>query len=100
MMKLRTLDSSSPQFEAQFRQLVAPATAFDPDIERQTVAIVDDVRRRGDAALLEYTKRFDRVSARSMAQLEIPASDLRNAFEALAPEPAQALQAAAGRIRS
>jgi histidinol dehydrogenase len=99
-MKIRTLDSSSPQFEAQFRQLVAPATAFDPEIERQTVAIVDDVRRRGDAALLEYTKRFDRVSARSMAQLEIPASDLRNAFEALAPEPAQALQAAAGRIRS
>jgi len=100
MMKIRTLDTSSPQFEAQFRDLTAPATAFDPDIERQAVAIVEDVRRRGDAALLEYTKRFDRVSARSVAQLEIPASDLRNAFEALAPEPAQALQAAAGRIRS
>jgi histidinol dehydrogenase len=100
MTKIRTLDSSSPQFETQFRELVAPATAFDPEIERQTADIVENVRRRGDAALLEYTKRFDRVSAQSVAELEIPASDLRSAFDALPPEAAAALQAAAGRIRS
>ncbi|HEX4598334.1 MAG TPA: histidinol dehydrogenase [Burkholderiaceae bacterium] len=99
-MKIRTLDTSSPQFEAQFGQLVAPATVFDPEVERQTTAIVEDVRRRGDAALLEYTKRFDRVSAQSVAQLEIPASDLRAAFDALAPDAAEALRAAAGRIRA
>jgi histidinol dehydrogenase len=99
-MKIRTLDTSSTQFEAQFGELVAPATAFDPEIERQTTAIVEDVRRRGDAALLEYTERFDSVSAQSVAQLEIPASDLRAAFDALAPEAAEALQAAAARIRA
>jgi histidinol dehydrogenase len=99
-MKIRTLDTRSPQFEAQFRQLVAPATAFDSEIERQTEAIVNDVRQRGDAALLEYTNRFDRVSVRSVAELEIPVSDLGAAFDGLAPEAAAALQAAAGRIRA
>ena len=51
-MKIRTLDTSSPQFDAQFRELTAPATAFDRDIDRQAEAIIEDVRRRGDAALL------------------------------------------------
>jgi len=99
-MKIRTLDTRSAQFEGEFRQLVAPATAFDPEVERDAAAIVDDVRRRGDAALLEYTRRFDRVSARSVAELEIRASELQAAFDALAPEAAAALGAAADRIRS
>jgi histidinol dehydrogenase len=100
MMKVRTLDTRSPQFEAQFRELAAPATVFDRDVDRQAEAIIEDVRRRGDAALLEYTKRFDRVSAQSVAELEIPGPDLRAAFEALTPQARGALQAAAERIRS
>jgi histidinol dehydrogenase len=99
-MMLRTLDARSPQFEAQFRELTAPATAFDRDIERQAEAIIDDVRQRGDAALLEYTKRFDRVSAQSVADLEIPAAEMRAAFDAVAPEARAALQVAADRIGS
>ncbi len=99
-MKIRTLDTSSPQFDAQFRELTAPATAFDRDIDRQAEAIIEDVRQRGDAALLEYTKRFDRVSAQSVARLEIPAAETQAAFDALAPEARGALQAAADRIRS
>ena len=99
-MKIRQLDTRSPQFEAQFRELTAPATAFDRDIDRQAEAIIEDVRRRGDAALLEYTRRFDRVSAQSVTELEIPGSELRAAFDAVAPEPRGALQAAADRIRS
>src|SRR6267143_1508215 len=99
-MKVRTLDTSSPQFDAQFRELTAPATAFDRDIDRQAEAIIEDVRQRGDAALLEYTKRFDRVSAQSVARLEIPAAETQAAFDALAPEARGALQAAADRIRS
>src|SRR5689334_22014109 len=100
MMKVRTLDTRSPQFEAQFSELTAPATAFNRDIDRQAEAIIEDVRRRGDAALLEYTMRFDRVSAQSVAELEIPGSDLRAAFDGLATQARGALQAAADRIRS
>jgi len=99
-VKIRTLDTRSPQFEAQFRELTAPATAFDRDIERQAEAIVEDVRQRGDAALLEYTRRFDRVSAQSVADLEIGASETRAALDALEPGARSALQAAADRIRS
>jgi histidinol dehydrogenase len=99
-MKIRRLDTRSPQFEAQFRELTAPATAFDREIDRQAEAIIEDVRLRGDAALLEYTQRFDRVSAQSVTELEIPGSELRAAFDAVAPEPRGALQAAADRIRS
>jgi histidinol dehydrogenase len=99
-MKIRQLDTRSPQFEAQFRELTAPATAFDREIDRQAEAIIEDVRLRGDAALLEYTQRFDRVSAQSVTELEIPGSELRAAFDAVAPEPRGALQAAADRIRS
>jgi histidinol dehydrogenase len=100
MMKVRTLDTRSPQFEAQFRELTAPATAFDRDIDQQVEAIIEDVRLRGDAALLEYTTRFDRVAAQSVAELEIPGPDLRAAFEAVTPQARGALQAAADRIRS
>ncbi len=99
-MKIRTLDSRAPQFEAEFRDLTRPATVFDRDIERQTDAIIQDVRQRGDAALLEYTKRFDRVSAASVTELEIAASEMQAALESLDPEARAALQAAADRIRS
>ena len=99
-MKIRTLDSRAPDFQAAFRELTAPATAFDRDIERQAEAIIDDVRQRGDAALLEYTRRFDRVSAASVSELEIAASEMQAALQALDPQARAALQAAADRIRS
>jgi histidinol dehydrogenase len=97
---MRTLDTGEPQFEARFAELMAPATAFDRDIERQVEAIIEDVRQRGDAALLQYTARFDRVSAPSVAQLQIDAGQMRSALDALAPPARAALQAAADRIRS
>jgi histidinol dehydrogenase len=99
-MRIRTLDTGSPQFEAQFRELTAAATLFDRDIDRQAEAIIEDVRQRGDAALLEYTKRFDRVAADSVADLEISGSEARAAFDALAPDQRAALQSAADRIGS
>lgn len=99
-MRIRTLDTGAPEFEAQFRELTAAATLFDRDIERQAEAIIEDVRLRGDAALLEYTRRFDRVGADSVADLEIAGSETRAAFDALAPDERAALQSAAERIRS
>jgi histidinol dehydrogenase len=57
------------------------------------------VRARGDTALLEYTNRFDRLDAKSVAELEISADAMRAAFESLATEDRVALEAAAQRIR-
>jgi histidinol dehydrogenase len=99
-MKPRILDTAAPGFEAEFGALVALDSALDPAIEARAEAIVADVRRRGDAALLEYTNRFDRMQAPSVAALEIGAVEMRAAFEALGAAQRQALAAAAERVRA
>ena len=71
-MKVRTLDSRQPTFDAEFAELVAVDTAVDREIERVAAGIVDDVKTRGDAALLEYTNRFDRMRVRAVAGTRDP----------------------------
>jgi histidinol dehydrogenase len=72
-MKVRVLSTRDAGFDAAFAQLVAIDTAADRRIDAAAAAIVDDVRGRGDAALLEYTNRFDRMAAPSVAALETAA---------------------------
>jgi histidinol dehydrogenase len=98
-VNVRVLKTTDAGFEAEFARLVAVDTAADREIERRAEAIVDDVRARGDTALLEYTNRFDRLDAKSVAELEISADAMRAAFESLATEDRVALEAAAQRIR-
>jgi histidinol dehydrogenase len=99
-MKVRVLSTRDAGFDAAFAQLVSVDTAADRRIDAAAAAIVDDVRRRGDVALLEYSNRFDRTNAPSVAALEIPADDMRAALEALPVEDRAALEAAARRIQS
>jgi len=99
-MKLAVLSTRDAGFDAAFARLVSVDTAADRRIDAAAAAIVDDVRRRGDVALLEYTNRFDRTSAPSVASLEIPAADMRAALESLPVEDRAALEAAARRIQS
>jgi histidinol dehydrogenase len=99
-MRVRVISTRDAGFDAAFAQLVAIDTAGDRRIDAAAAAIVDDVRRRGDAALLDYTNRFDRVNATSVAALEIPAADMRAALEALPEEDRAALQTAARRIQA
>ena len=99
-MKLRVLCTRDASFDADFARLVAIDTAADRRIDAAAEAIVEDVRLRGDAALLEYTNRFDRVNAPSVAALEIPPPELQVALEALPVEDRAALEAAARRIQS
>ena len=99
-MKVRILDTREPGFEAAFGPLVAVDTAVDKSIEARAEAIVDDVRIRGDAALLEYTNRFDRVNAKSVATLEIAQTEMKAAFDGLPGAQRDALKAAAERVRA
>jgi histidinol dehydrogenase len=99
-MNVRTLDTRDSGFETGFARLVVVDSAVDKSIERAADAIVDDVRARGDAALLEYTNRFDRMSAAAVAELEISQEDMRAAFESLPADQRTALQVAAERIRA
>src|SRR5688572_13592316 len=98
MVEIRRLASADAGFEAALGELLAFEAAQDEAVDRATAAILDDVRRRGDAALLELTARFDRWTPRSAAELEIPLAHAREALRALAPAESEALRFAAGRI--
>ena len=98
-MKVRRLSSVEPDFEAAFSKLVAVDASVDPEITRRAEAIVEDVRIRGDAAVLEYTERFDRLPAQKLSDLMVTAEEMREALEGLPAEQRAALEEAAERIR-
>jgi histidinol dehydrogenase len=99
-IKIRKLDSA----DAGFKQALAAVLAFeaseDEAIERSVAQILADVKSRGDAAVLEYTLRFDRLDADSVAALELPASALQAALDGLEPKRRAALEAAASRVHA
>jgi histidinol dehydrogenase len=96
---MKRLDTGDADFDAALRSLTAWQESIDRDVVRAVDAIVDDVIQRGDAAVLEYTNRFDRRAAAAAAELEIPASRLRQALERIDPGQRGALEVAARRIR-
>jgi histidinol dehydrogenase len=100
MPEIARLDSSAPGFDAALARLTAFDAAQDEKVDAAVAAIVADIRARGDAAVLEYTARFDRVSAPSVAALELSAAALDNALAQLAPAEREALESAAARIRA
>ena len=99
-LNIRRFDSRDADFKARLDALLAFETAQDEGIERTVAGILADVRGRGDAAVIEYTNRFDRLSAKSMAELEIPRAELEKALTALPAEQREALEAAAARVRA
>ena len=97
---LRRLDTTFPGYDAALGDLIAFEAAQDAGIDAAVAVIVTAVRERGDAAVLEYTKRFDKLAARKVKDLEITPAAMQDAFAALAPEDRDALTAAAARIRA
>ncbi|MDM4766410.1 histidinol dehydrogenase [Pelomonas sp. SE-A7] len=97
---LRQLSTAAPDFEAEFQRVLHWSAETDSAIEQRVAEILADVRARGDAAVLEYTARFDRVEVGSVAALELTREELKQAFEAITPAQREALQAAAARVRS
>ena len=95
MKKLNSRDTDFPQALAA---LLAFENAQDPAVERAVANICADVRQRGDAALLEYTNRFDGTNARSMAELTLSQDDLQQALARLPAATRDALQTAAARV--
>jgi len=98
-MKLRRLHARDPGFDAAVEALTRYEAAQDDAVESAARDIIAAVRARGDAALLEYTARFDRLEAASVAELELGPDALAAALDAIAPDEANALRAAAERIR-
>ncbi len=93
------LSTAQADFEQKFQARLHWSAAQDEAIEQRVKDILADVRARGDAALLDYTARFDGLQVASMAWLELNAAELKAAFDGLPAEQREALQAATARIR-
>ena len=94
------LSSVSADFDAQFKAKLHWSADTDAAIEQRVAAILADVQSRGDAAILDYTARFDSIEAASVAELELTQAELKTAFDNLPTDQREALQAAAARVRS
>lgn len=99
-VSIRQLDTTDPEFNAQLMHVLAFEASEDEAIDRAAATILADVKARGDAAVLEYTNKFDRLSAQSVTALEIPRTELQAALDGLAPARRAALQQAADRVRA
>ncbi len=97
---IRRLSSAQADFAEQFRALLAYEEQRDPKIEQAVADIIADVRKRGDAAVLDYTARFDRLSLAHAAALELPRAALQAALDGLPAAQRQALETAAQRVRT
>ena len=96
-VRLSSLDAS---FEADFKARLHWSADADAAIEERVAAILADVQQRGDAAVLDYTQRFDGLTAASVQALELTQAELKAAFEGLPAAQRTALQAAAARVRN
>src|SRR5712671_1576496 len=94
-----TLNTREPGFETGFRALLAAKRESAADVDAAVAAIIDDVARRGDAALIEYTNRFDRVKL-SPATLRLSSDEIAAAAKSAPADTLAALRLAAERIES
>jgi histidinol dehydrogenase len=102
-IQITKLDSTQADFKQSLDALLAFEAGTDQAIENAVTSILADVQARGDAAVLEYTNKFDRIpngGATSMAALEISQEELRTALAAIPAKQRDALQVAAQRVRA
>jgi len=96
---MRRLATTQADFDARLGELLAFESAQDPKVDAAVAAILADVKARGDAAVLEYTMRFDGVTAATLAELEIPRAEQQAALQRIPAARRSALETAAARVR-
>lgn len=99
-MKIKRLSTLDANFDSTLKALLAFETAQDDQIDQVVAGILRDVKQRGDGAVLEYTRKFDRLSAENLSELELSQVELQAALASLPAEQRSTLQAAANRVRS
>jgi histidinol dehydrogenase len=98
-MDIRRLSTKDQAFDVALKALLAFETAQDDRVDVVVADILKDVKARGDAAVLEYTNRFDNTMAGNLAELEISQAELKAALTSLPSDQREALQAAANRVK-
>ncbi len=99
-MSIARLDSGDADFEARLEQLLAWDSVSDEAVLATVNEVLTELRRRGDAALLEYCSRFDGLDVDSAAKLEMPLARLEQAYASIDAAERDALEQAAARIRA
>jgi len=99
-INIQKLNTTSPDFDQQLQHLLAWNETDDLDVHRRVLDIIADVRKRGDAAVIDYTNRFDNREVVDASELEMSKDTLKTAWENLPADQAQALQTAADRVRA
>jgi histidinol dehydrogenase len=99
-MIVRRLATTQPDFDARLAELLAFEAAQDPAVDSAVAGILADVKARGDAAVLEYTRRYDRVDCASVAALEVRRAELKAAGRRIPGAARKALEAAVRRVRA
>src|SRR3569623_1824058 len=100
MTAIQRLTTTAPDFWPRLQQLLAWESVSDAAVAKTVDDILADVQQRGDAAVLEYTNRFDRMQARSIGELEIPAVRLHEALARLPAATRAAMETAVARLRA
>jgi histidinol dehydrogenase len=99
MLNITALDYNDADFKQRLDDVLAWEASIDGDIARIVADILADVKQRGNAAVIEYTNKFDRMSIDDASQFELGKAELQQALDAIDAEQRQALETAAARIR-
>ena len=97
-MNITRLSTKQPDFDATLTKLLAFEETADEKLEATVATILADVKKRGDVAVLEYTRKFDRLPLADAAEMELPQAELKAAFEGLPADQRSALEQAAQRV--
>ncbi|MFA5826228.1 MAG: histidinol dehydrogenase [Gallionellaceae bacterium] len=97
-MNITRLSTRQADFDAKLNKLLAFEETADEKLEATVAGILADVKKRGDAAVLEYTSKFDRLPLANAAAMELPHAELKAAFDALPDAQRSALEQAAQRV--
>jgi len=99
-IEIRRFSSAQSDFAQQMDDLLSWESVSDASVQKTVADIIYDIRTRGDAALIEYTNKFDRMDVKSMTELELNQEQLKAALDSLPEERREALLKAAERVRS
>ena len=99
-VKITTLNSSDTDFEKRLQKQLAWDESDNLETHQQVLTIIAKVRKEGDKAVLDYTNKFDKTSFKKSSEIDLPLESLKNAWDNLSAEKADALQTAANRIRT
>ena len=100
MIDIKRFSSRDTDFRSRLDALLAFEGAQDNSVEQTVATILAEVKARGDAAVVEYTNRFDRLAVRTLDELELSRDELQRALDSLPKDQREALELAASRVRS